>query len=180
MHMHMGRVLHMHDSPLSGITSCRHKEYGMTCEQFAELLERSGHRCELCRRPGIDTSHGQLYIDHDKWRGMWAVRGLLCGRCNSMLEHEEIFTPEVRAYLASSWFRTMLKRAGVEDAPPEPPIGTTVTAGQTCNWTRRESGWSCPCGRHRRTRYLPRAWGEILRRFGPHRIRIHGAPKASR
>lgn len=172
MHMHTGKVLHMHNPELDGINSCRHKDYFMTCEQFEELLTRSASRCEICHRTGVETSHGQLYIDHDKWRGMWAVRGLLCGRCNSMLEHEEHFTPGVRQYLDQSWFKGMLAAAGVEEAPSEPPIGSTVHAGQACNWHRSNGGWRCSCGRHRRTRIQPKAWAEILRSVGPHRMRI--------
>ncbi|WTQ47456.1 endonuclease domain-containing protein [Actinacidiphila glaucinigra] len=160
---------------LSGINSCRHREYFMSCEQLDRLLERSGGCCEICRRPGIETSHGQLYIDHDKWRGMWAVRGLLCGRCNSMLQHEQEFDDEVGRYLERSWFWGMLADLGVQDDPAEPPVGTTVSAGQACNWIRSADGWRCPCGRHRRTRIIPRSWDEILRAFGPHRIRVHGA-----
>jgi hypothetical protein len=164
----------MHDSRGSGVNSCRHREYFMTCEQFDELLNRSGGCCELCGRPGVETSHGQLYIDHDKWRGMWAARGLLCGRCNSMLQHETDFTKGVEAYLQNSWFKGMLAALGVDDSPPEPAPGIRVTAGQSCNWHRGEDGWHCTCGRHRRTRHIPVTWTYILRSFGPHRIRIHG------
>lgn len=172
--MHKGRVLHMHEMADGSTTSCHHKHYRLSCDQYDELLRRSEGRCEICHRFGSETSHRQLYIDHDKWRGDWAVRGLLCGRCNSMLEHEEIFTPEVSDYLSRSWFIGMLRRFGVEADPEEPDQKTTVRAGQACTWTRTEAGWWCRCGRHRRTRTIPKTWTQLVHAFGPHRIWVGG------
>lgn len=173
MHMHDGKVLHMHIAPLAGITTCRHTDYLMTCQQFDDLLKRSQQRCEICGRHGSRTSHRQLYIDHDKWRGMWAVRGLLCGRCNSMLEHEKHFTPEVAQYLDASWWRSMLSALDVAEEPGEPPLGSVVYAGQCCHWKRDRKGWFCTCGRHRhRSSWQRKTWHQVVRAFGPHRIRI--------
>lgn len=171
VHMHTDNIVHMHDASLSGISSCRHKNYGMTCEQFADLLERSQARCEICRRPGIETSHGQLYIDHDIRRGMWAVRGLLCGRCNSLLEHEKEFTPEVRPYLEASWWRSMLASLGVDEWPAEPPPRSTVYVGQACQWRRYAKGWACKCVRHRH-RGGRKTWPQLISHLGPHRLRL--------
>jgi hypothetical protein len=163
----------MHDATKAGISTCRHTEYGMTCAQFDDLLKRSGQRCEICRRFGIDTSHGQLYIDHDKWRGMWAVRGLLCGRCNSMLEHEKHFDPQVGPYLEAAWWRAMLASLGVEESPGEPPLNSVVRAGQACHWERDTKGWFCTCGRHKhRSAWQRKTWRQLLRAFGPHRIHL--------
>lgn len=161
----------MHDAPLSGISSCRHTAYLMTCEQFADLLERSGGCCEICRRPGVETSHGQLYIDHDATRGMWAARGLLCGRCNSMLEHEKEFTPEVRPYLEAAWWRTTLVALGIDEKPAEPPLRSTVYVGAACQWRRYAKGWACKCSRHRH-RAWRKSWPQLLSAVGPHRIRL--------
>jgi len=178
MHMHTDRVLHMHNALLAGISTCRHTAYLMTCDQFDDLLKRSEQRCEICRRYGTETSHGQLYIDHDATRGMWAARGLLCGRCNSMLMHEKQFVPEVAAYLAAAWWRSMLAELGVVADPEEPPIGTVVYAGQCCHWKRDRKGWFCTCGRHRhRSSWQRRTWWELLRSFGPHRMRIPNVTK---
>jgi hypothetical protein len=162
----------MHDAPLSGITTCRHKDYGMSCEQFADLLKRADARCEICRRTGVETSHRQLYIDHDAYRGMWAVRGLLCGRCNSMLEHEKHFTPEVASYLEAAWWRSLLTALGIDEHPTEPPLRAVVYAGQACQWKRDAKGWFCLCGRHKRWRHQRKTWRQVIRAFGPHRIRI--------
>lgn len=169
--MHTDRVLHMHDAALAGISTCRHTAYLMTCQQFDDLLARSGQRCEICRRPGVDTSHGQLYIDHDTQRGMWAVRGLLCGRCNSLLEHEKEFAPEARPYLDAPWWQSMLADLRIDEKPTEPPLRSTVYVGRACQWRRYVKGWSCRCNRHKH-RPTRRTWAQLLSRVGPHRIRL--------
>jgi hypothetical protein len=53
--------------------------YGLTKDELKFLLERSGGKCEICRR---DIS-SKPNIDHDHDTG--AVRGLLCSSCNTGL-----------------------------------------------------------------------------------------------
>lgn len=72
-----------------GITQCRacssakthaatiEKTYGITSEDYDEILKRQGGRCAICR--GRPRSK-RLAVDHDHASG--AVRGLLCSRCN--------------------------------------------------------------------------------------------------
>lgn len=60
-------------------STCRHRDYRLTCEQFTDLLERAGHSCELCGRADI-----RLHIDH-VIHG--PVRGLLCPKCNALMSH---------------------------------------------------------------------------------------------
>lgn len=88
-----------HDATLSGISSCNHKHYSLSCEEFETLLERADHSCEICKTPGVETGHKKLFIDHDPRRGLWAVRGLLCASCNSKLANESAFSPAAKAYL---------------------------------------------------------------------------------
>lgn len=140
----------------------------MSCEQFAHLLKRADARCEICRRAGIETSHRQLYIDHDAKRGMWAVRGLLCGRCNSLLEHENVFTPEARRYLDRSWYRRHLASLSVAEFPAEPPLRAVVQTGR-CQWKRGRGGWLCRCSYHRHKR-TPQTWIHLVRKYGPHHL----------
>lgn len=72
-----------------GATTCRacasakqhgsmiEKTYGLTPEQYDELLKRQGGKCAICRaRP----KSKRLAVDHD--HGTGEVRGLLCSRCN--------------------------------------------------------------------------------------------------
>jgi predicted nucleic acid-binding Zn ribbon protein len=74
------------------------KHYGISIEQYDAMLEAQGGGCALCGSP---PSEGRcLPVDHDH-RTM-EVRGIVCFRCNSMLErfdaHPEILTRLV-AYL---------------------------------------------------------------------------------
>lgn len=88
-----------HNPAVSGISGCSHKRYSLSCDEFEDLLARSDHKCEICRRPGSDTGHGQLFIDHDPRLGLWAVRGLLCASCNSKLANGNAFSEAAEAYL---------------------------------------------------------------------------------
>jgi hypothetical protein len=56
-------------------------EYGMTLEEYNELLEKQGGTCanEACNY-GLDDDH-KLFVDHCHETG--TVRGLLCLWCNS-------------------------------------------------------------------------------------------------
>lgn len=54
------------------------ERYGITLEQYNEMLDRQGGRCAICFRP--PASRKKLGVDHDHKTG--AVRGLLCDYCN--------------------------------------------------------------------------------------------------
>jgi hypothetical protein len=57
------------------------RKYGITIEQYDELLAAQGGRCAICRRePRPDIS---LHLDHDHESGQ--LRGVLCFRCNNAL-----------------------------------------------------------------------------------------------
>ena len=51
-----------------------HQRYGMTPEDFAEMVEMQGGRCAICE------STSTLQVDHSHSHGR--RRGLLCGNCN--------------------------------------------------------------------------------------------------
>lgn len=86
-----------------------HPRYRLTCDEMDQLLARSGNRCEVCDIPAAETTQGHLMIDHDHALGKWAVRGLLCHRCNVTLSRyydpkysfslRRHLRPRVRAYL---------------------------------------------------------------------------------
>lgn len=55
--------------------------YGLTPERYAEMFAEQGGRCAICRTadPGVKG----LAVDHCHTSG--DVRGLLCGKCNTLL-----------------------------------------------------------------------------------------------
>jgi ribosomal protein L24E len=55
------------------------RRYGLTIEQFDEMLAEQGGVCAIC---GTDTplGRGTFHVDHDHQTGQ--VRGLLCHPCN--------------------------------------------------------------------------------------------------
>lgn len=87
---------------------CQHRFYLMTCEDFRALEARAGGRCEICGRTE------PLGIDHDHALGAWAVRGLLCQKCNVGLRLVDSGRQEPSAdiarYLSDAWH---LKNASV-------------------------------------------------------------------
>jgi hypothetical protein len=58
--------------------------YGITPEQYAELLAEQGNACAICTTEFL-IDHGDRgpHIDHDHRSGQ--VRGLLCKGCNARL-----------------------------------------------------------------------------------------------
>lgn len=59
------------------------RRYGLTLEQYQEMLARQGGRCAICGSPPDPTgvkAASRLHVDHDHVTG--ANRELLCGRCN--------------------------------------------------------------------------------------------------
>jgi hypothetical protein len=54
------------------------EKYGISREQFEEMLDDQGGRCLICGRKEV-----RFCVDHDHESGV--VRGLLCYRCNTGL-----------------------------------------------------------------------------------------------
>jgi hypothetical protein len=55
-------------------------KYGISIEDYAELLEAQNGKCAICESEGDKSRWGVLYVDHDHATGR--VRALLCGKCN--------------------------------------------------------------------------------------------------
>lgn len=57
-------------------------KYGLTADQYDELVRSQGNACAVCgkRRPGESSARGWFHVDHDHQTGK--VRGLLCCHCN--------------------------------------------------------------------------------------------------
>jgi hypothetical protein len=54
------------------------RKFGITLEQYDELLRAQGGFCAICGETNCDSR--ALAVDHDHKTGK--VRGLLCGNCN--------------------------------------------------------------------------------------------------
>lgn len=80
----------------------RLKKYGLTQEQYEELLTRQDGKCAVCKTPmdGVRNEH----IDHDHATGQ--VRGLLCSHCNTAIgkfkDNPDILIAAAQ-YLMDSW-----------------------------------------------------------------------------
>lgn len=64
----------------------RKRVYGITSEEYAELLVKQDGVCAVCFRPETNTFRGrikQLSVDHNHLTGN--IRGLLCSKCNTAL-----------------------------------------------------------------------------------------------
>jgi hypothetical protein len=59
------------------------KKFGLTVEEYDQMMERQGKVCAICNRPPHVVMNGsvkRLAVDHDHATGR--VRGLLCDHCN--------------------------------------------------------------------------------------------------
>ncbi len=62
------------------------KTYGITYQQYEEMLEKQNGVCAICKKCETLKQKGKtrrLCIDHDHTTGK--IRGLLCDKCNGML-----------------------------------------------------------------------------------------------
>jgi hypothetical protein len=79
------------------------KNYGISVEEYNQLLISQGGKCKICESPNPKSKRYENFcVDHDHRTGK--IRGLLCTSCNRMigLVHDDIESLE-RAirYLAS-------------------------------------------------------------------------------
>ncbi|MET1001827.1 MAG: endonuclease VII domain-containing protein [Acidimicrobiia bacterium] len=57
------------------------RNYGLTLDQYEEMLAAQGGVCAICRQPRPEDR--TLHVDHDHETG--EIRGLLCFKCNNAL-----------------------------------------------------------------------------------------------
>lgn len=84
------------------------RRYGLSLEDYNELLKQQGGVYKICEKPEIAFSkrHNKIYqlsIDHDHVTGK--IRGLLCHACNKMLgiiDDDPVILLKAIHYLKSS------------------------------------------------------------------------------
>jgi hypothetical protein len=133
-------------NPINSKTEVRHSArgntcghfalYAITCDQYDEMRRQADYRCEICGKPESDCHRGRLVIDHHHGgQGFpWHVRGLLCGRCNSVMAavdgkrkwgSDRSLETKALAYAANSWqtpagsIRVDRKSRAADDVSPE-------------------------------------------------------------
>lgn len=101
--------------------------FGITVDQYAEMLAAQGGLCAICRQPETVPNRRSpderfhrdgcsLSVDHDHATG--AIRGLLCSGCNGGLGRFKDSVASLR--LAAEYLESHAKRV---DAPTRPEIG---------------------------------------------------------
>jgi hypothetical protein len=96
--------------------TCQHERYRLTCSDYDELWLHAGGSCELCGTPASETPDAKLFIDHAQPYGFFAVRGLLCSKCNSLMgyiDRGEKQDTRAIGYLANAWFVRVLHQRHV-------------------------------------------------------------------
>ena len=72
------------------------REYGLTVEQFNEILLKQNNKCKICKK----DFDGTPYVDHNHTTGK--VRGFLCRPCNFLIglaEDNSVILREAAHYL---------------------------------------------------------------------------------
>lgn len=59
------------------------KNFGLSIEQWNELLNRQSRRCAICGKPHSTGKRKGLFVDHCHKTNR--VRGLVCQKCNTLL-----------------------------------------------------------------------------------------------
>jgi Recombination endonuclease VII len=156
--------------------NCNHTKYWLTCEQYEQILDKSGNQCQACGRPASDCEpHQKLYIDHDYDYGVWAVRGILCPRCNGMFVQGKAVPDWAEAYFRDPWFKQAFAAMDVPiDPQPEPPVGSWFRSPSGTTWRRNHQRWQ--------NESFARAWRDwrgMCRDFSPLHLREIHVPKPS-
>lgn len=157
---------------------CIHRKYRLTCAQYETLIERSGGACEVCGTSAGDMTmgwrcvSGRLHIDHDHTLGLWAVRGLLCRRCNNTID-QWFRSGQLNDYDANAYHRKLVADSGAIEGEPE--VGVVVRDFAYREWRRMPDGW---VALHSQAwQFEPVVtWDDLIFISGPHNLTVCSAP----
>lgn len=79
------------------------RTYGITLDQYETMLAAQNGVCAICKTHTTDNRGQRLHVDHCHQTGK--VRGILCGKCNSILgfvDDNPDWLDKAKAYLLSS------------------------------------------------------------------------------
>ena len=77
------------------------KKYGITSEQFDDLLSQQGGACAICKQPGDEGN--PMCVDHCHTTNL--IRAILCRRCNLMIVGESPEALRAGADYLEAWGR---------------------------------------------------------------------------
>ncbi|MFI7114009.1 endonuclease domain-containing protein [Nonomuraea sp. NPDC050227] len=131
-----------------------HLTYRLSCDTYEQMLADTEQCCEICGTHARKNPGGKLYIDHDYGLGNWAVRGLLCNYCNTLIgDRPGWHLPahlDATPYLTNPWYARRLAELGrTPHGPAEPKNGSLVVDYRGRIWGRTGSGWRQAPGRGR-------------------------------
>lgn len=98
--------------------TCQHAAYRLTCEDYESLWKHAEGKCEICRVSAQEAPRQRLFIDHATEYGYFAVRGLLCSKCNTLMRYidrGEKYDRRAAAYRANAWFVRVLQTRHAEN-----------------------------------------------------------------
>jgi hypothetical protein len=107
--------------------------YGITLEQYDELLQRQDHKCPVCLR-GKEEFTTNLAVDHDHISG--EIRGLLCNYCNHRLvgrHRDGSLLRRIADYIeiGTGWFVPPKKKRRRKPRKAKPKNGSTTRSKDT-------------------------------------------------
>lgn len=143
------------------------KTYGLTAQQYDQLLKRQGGKCAICR--GKPKSK-RLAVDHD--HGSGEVRGLLCSRCNhdllgsawdslamaTALWHYMNTPPVTGKWLPPETAPQLTAVESAQRPASEPKDQMGIVARRDAKKPAAKAGAPAEC---ERLHYLPVGWSEL-------------------
>ena len=93
-------------------------KYGITAEEYDEMLESQGNGCAICSGRELQKGRYHMHVDHNHVTGQ--VRGILCHKCNSLLGMAKDSIEILNLAIA------YLEAYATRKSTPEPPMVTVA------------------------------------------------------